>query len=286
MKLICISILFTLLNIISLHAANGDTTLVKGHNKAHLNWYGNFVEKVYFPTQGKSYHSVILKLTMGCPNAGCSDWDYTTQIFARNYTNDSTFQNIELARVITPYGGYLTKNWLHTWYFDVTDFRHFLEDSVELNAFYSGWSDGFLVSTDFIFIEGSPSREVLNVNLLAQGSFDYGKSSSTNKIEDKTAPKPIQINANAVSFKVRSTVTGHGFNGNGFDPGNTDNCAEFCKKWFRLLVDGTSHFQTQIWRDDCGKNPVYRQNGTWIYNRAGWCPGDVGTTYNFNTSTL
>jgi len=34
-----------------------------------------------------------------------------------------------------------------------------------------------------------------------------------------------------------------------------------------------------MWRDDCGFNPIYPQGGTWIYNRANWCPGDKTSIY-------
>ena len=37
-------------------------------------------------------------------------------------------------------------------------------------------------------------------------------------------------------------------------------------------------YTQEIWRDDCGENPLYPQGGTWIYDRANWCPGDKATT--------
>ena len=39
-----------------------------------------------------------------------------------------------------------------------------------------------------------------------------------------------------------------------------------------LKVDNGTQFDWQVWKD-CGENPVYPQGGTWIYDRAGWCPG-------------
>jgi hypothetical protein len=35
-----------------------------------------------------------------------------------------------------------------------------------------------------------------------------------------------------------------------------------------------------FWRDNCGFNNFYPQNGTWIYDRAGWCPGDLVHGYS------
>ena len=36
-----------------------------------------------------------------------------------------------------------------------------------------------------------------------------------------------------------------------------------------------------VWRHDCSINPLYPQGGTWIYNRANWCPGAPVYTYNY-----
>ena len=33
-----------------------------------------------------------------------------------------------------------------------------------------------------------------------------------------------------------------------------------------------------MWRANCGSNPLYPQGGTWIYDRANWCPGAEVTT--------
>lgn len=275
---------FIFLNLQFLWAAPGDTTIVRVHDKTHWDWYGTTTLKGNFPDGSKSYAKVWMRYTLGCPSSGCSDWDYTTQIFVRNYINDSTFTKHELGRVITPYGGYLNKNWQHNFMFDVTDYAHFLVDSAEIEAHYSGWSDGFTVITDFIFIEGTPPRNVLKNNVLANGSFFYGDSARANSCEKRTAPQPIEILASAKTFKIKATPTGHGFNGNGYDPGNPDNCSEFCSKWFEVNIDGGASNRTTIWKDDCGKNPLFRQNGTWIYNRAGWCPGGEGVLHEFEVT--
>ena len=37
----------------------------------------------------------------------------------------------------------------------------------------------------------------------------------------------------------------------------------------------------EVWRDNCDLNPVYPQGGTWVYDRANWCPGAEVWTYDF-----
>ena len=65
------------------------------------------------------------------------------------YTPFDVIEKYELARVITPYGGNLSADWEFRHSFDVSDFVHLLRDSVEIRAFYGGWSSGFSATLDF-----------------------------------------------------------------------------------------------------------------------------------------
>jgi len=62
------------------------------------------------------------------------------------------------------------------------------------------------------------------------------------------------------------TMTGHG-------QGNTQNAAEFSEFTHHVWVDGAETFEQHLWKTDCGENDCSPQNGTWLYSRAGWCPG-------------
>jgi hypothetical protein len=60
---------------------------------------------------------------------------------------------------------------------------------------------------------------------------------------------------------VRSSITGHGQQG------------EFIPRNHHLNIDGgVTEYSWTAWKE-CADNPVYPQGGTWIYDRAGWCPG-------------
>lgn len=61
-------------------------------------------------------------------------------------------------------------------------------------------------------------------------------------------------------FKLRSQISGHGQEG------------EFIPRNHTLTIDGSTSFTRQVWKA-CADNPIYPQGGTWIYDRAGWCPG-------------
>lgn len=250
-------------------AAEGDTTRIESHQATHWNWYGNFYDTVQFPDTG-SYRKILMYYTIGCPSIGCSGWDYTTQIEVSDAVNDSTTRWVELTRVITPYAGNKTSAWHHTWIFDVTDFAPLLKGERQILAKYSGYQDGFTITVNFDFIEGIPPREVLDINTIYDGTFKYGFANDP--IESHLIPTEIPINANTESSKFRLVASGHSFGGN-------ENCAEFCPKWYKLKVDGVVAKQEDVWRDDCGSNVLDAQTGTWIYNRAGWCPGDITIPY-------
>ncbi|MBU0488347.1 MAG: T9SS type A sorting domain-containing protein [Bacteroidetes bacterium] len=352
-------------------AAPGDTTIVRTHERAHWSWYGSIDQWGVFPAAQIEHRKILLYYTLGCPGAGCSDWDYTTQIQIRrrtgaidssltvyysfkvngnaidtfSYKTDTTYsyffdtitqqtdstanspvmvvfsdliaqppvptdtifvwsadyyevindsagvpvdsmyisadstliqqslnvyspfdviENVELARYMTPYGGNLTSTWSQTWVYDVTDFESLLHDSVEIRAFYSGWSDGFTITLDFLFIEGTPVREPLSIQNIYEGYYEFGIA--TNPIENHLVPKKVLLPAGNTA-KVRFTASGHSF-------GGAENCAEFCSKYYYLKINGTHAGSNPVWRNDCGLNALYPQPGTWLYDRSNWCPGE------------
>ncbi|HLG02907.1 MAG TPA: peptide-N-glycosidase F-related protein, partial [Bacteroidia bacterium] len=200
------------------------------------------------------------------------------------YNGDYTFYNvfeiiepIQIARYITPYGNNLSPSWNNTWLFDITDYAPLLHDSVEIRAFYSGWSSGFAITLDFELIEGTPPRTPIRITPLWSGYFPYGNTS--NSIENYLVPRTQYIAANEVNSEVRIDITGHGFGGN-------ENCAEFCAKMYYLKLDNVTHFGEQVWRDKCGLNAHYPQGGTWLYDRANWCPGDRVYPFSHEITSL
>ncbi len=174
----------------------------------------------------------------------------------------------EIARYITPYGINLVlgpNNEGVTWTYDVTDYAPILRDSV----FISAGNNQELLNLEFLFIKGTPPRNVLGIKNLWGGSFSY------NSFLDDTQGEPITIELpqSASNFRIKTRTTGHGFGT------NSENCAEFCPKTHSLNVDGAQQFAWELW-DECATNPVYPQGGTWVYDRAGWCPGAAVHTYD------
>lgn len=377
------SFLSLILLLISQSSFAGDTTTVRIHDHTDMTWYGNYDEWGELPDDSLTYRKIYLHYTMGCATGGCSDWDYTSQIFVRHRTGeiDSTLQtspnftvngsvidtvyfsnspviiyvwdsisnavdssfsdsieiiqfndqnnptnptdtlwawesnlnvftfdsigniidttyftadtswivtyynwyshydiieNYELARVITPYGSGLSNSWEFTHTFDITDFVQILRDSVEIRCHYSGWSSGFSATLDFEFIEGTPPRNIVKLENVYSGGYSYQNSSDfeTNKL----IPKNKWIEQNTTGAMLKMCATGHGFD-------NNQSAAEFKPIDYYVNIDGVLTHTQNNWDDDCGENPIYPQGGTWIYDRANWCPGKRAQAFDHEISS-
>jgi len=44
---------------------------------------------------------------------------------------------------------------------------------------------------------------------------------------------------------------------------------------YYMKFDGTTRYSNLVWRDKCGMNANAAQPGTWLYDRANWCPGEA-----------
>ena len=177
----------------------------------------------------------------------------------------------EIGRYITPYGINLDLGPEGTmWLFDVTDYAPLLRGSVYLQA----GNNQELLDLKFLMIEGKPTRSVRSIRNVWDGSFTYQSLVS----DQQGAARRFRLDAQASGFAVKTRSSGHGF-------GGPTNCAEFCPRDHRLLVNDDQAFSWNLW-NECADNHVFPQGGTWVYDRAGWCPGDVVNTYHHELSGL
>ena len=175
----------------------------------------------------------------------------------------------EISRFITPYGINLTlgsDGW--TWIYDVTDYLPLLRDSVELEA--GNWQE--LLDMKFAFIHGTPPRDVKGVDAFWKGSYGL------NNWDDNVLPYSYEAQDGEEMFKLVTRASGHGF-------GTGNNCAEFCYNTHSVKVNGLEHWSWEIMQE-CADNPLYPQGGTWIYDRAAWCPGDKVTQQDLELSDI
>ena len=268
------SLLFALifLSALSLSAAPGDTTWVQAHNDKRLDqWAANFDSTVTFPDGSVSYRKIIMVFTLGkyvCGVTPCSDWDYTVQTKIMTPGGDT----LELGRLITPYANSarMTANWRGVYNFDVTDYYHQLKNTATVRVHYSGYSGGFTANVKFAFIEGTRPRDVVGITPIWKNSFNYGHGPVA--INNALANVNLTAPSGTVSAESKFTITGHG--------GDAQNCAEFCPNTYTMNLNNNQLVQQNFWRADCGFNNFYPQNGTWVYDRAGWCPGDLVHGYS------
>lgn len=277
--------LFPLLFINALWSKPGDTVRVNTHNKVVIKTNPGAGNTKYFgwgnfPKAGVKYQKAYAELTFKCaPGLKCGEWDYLNFIYLcnrRGATNDSL--GWEIMRFITPYGFYFDQNWKHTWQFDITDFAHLLHDSVQIMYQHTGYEAnhdrGWEISLNFNLVEGTPWRDVKNITRFYTRSVGYGNDS----LFDKNVPEDtftLGQETDLMRFKILQT--GHGMD-------KPENCAEFCPKRRYILLDGAAADESWVWRDDCGENPVFPQAGTWLYDRAGWCPGAEVREYNLDVA--
>lgn len=250
------------------HVVSHDNATIKTDPTTGKNAYPSWA---VFPSAGTDYRKVDLQITYRCPDGlHCGEWDYIDAVILRRTGGQSApTRNIEIARLITPYGWRFDSTWSFTWHSDITDFGLLLHDSVEVEFLHTGYESnsdrGWVVTVDFAITEGRPAMKPLGIDTLWCGSFPYGDTAQP--IESRLTPINIMPPSQSASARLRIHQTGHGMD-------DKENCAEFCSKLRWVFVDDSLFNERMIWRR-CGLNPLYPQSGTWIFDRANWCPGSV-----------
>ena len=179
--------------------------------------------------------------------------------------NEYQLNTHQLQNYVTPYGiGLDLGPDGFRWVYDVTDYEPILHDTIEIRA----GNQQELIDLKFLFISGTPPRDVVDFETIWLGDYQHADIAN-----DVVMPAiDMDLNPIATQHTVRTRTTGHWF-------GGFENCAEFCPKYHNLSINGTQEFEWLNWKE-CSNNPVVDQGGTWIYDRAGWCPGTFADTYD------
>ena len=144
----------------------------------------------------------------------------------------------------------------------------------KLHRYLEQWLE---ITVDFEFIEGTPDYAYTEVvNLWVDYFVIYGDTLFyTINLEELD----VLIPDNAEMSVLRIMNTGHG-------QGNTDNAAEFSFKTHEIHVNGNLEFTQELWKDDCDANPCSPQIGYMEYSRAGWCPGQEVTPWDYDVTSI
>lgn len=223
-----------------------------------------------FPANTVPVRKVVMHVTLGSPDSLLTaHWDYLDHIFIRRQGGVKGPKiDYEIGRMLTPYGSIYNKGWSWEWQVDVTDFAPFLRDSVEIEYIHSGYEAtnvGWALTIDFEIMLGPPVLNPLGITPLWNKGYKYGDPQA--KIEENLLPVDYQSKEGTAINRVRIQHTGHGMD-------RPRGCSEFCARWRDLKLDNQLVDHRNMWKD-CGDNPLYPQGGTWVYDRAYWCPGDL-----------
>lgn len=165
---------------------------------------------------------------------------------------------LEIMSFVTPYGiGLDLGPEGKSWTFDVTDFTPILKGNKRLFLGRGGENQEEM-DIQFLFIKGTPAREVLDIRQIWP-TQQYQPNYTQILANDVYFP-PVNFRTMDIAkgFKIRSAITGHGQQGE-FIPRN------------HFIKANDQTYMRSVWKS-CGDNPIYPQGGTWIYDRAGWCP--------------
>ena len=185
----------------------------------------------------------------------------------------------EIMSFVTPYGIGLNLGVEgKTWYFDVSDFEPILKGDKRILMTLGGQNQE-QNDVEFWFIVGTPPRNVVEFNQIWQGTNRTGQAALTAiNNQNRFAPETVTIPSNGKYFKMRSSITGHGAEGEFEANGGQVN-------HYLNLNGGANEFEW-IASEECAFNPVFPQGGTWVYDRQGWCPGQRSLLKEFDLTPL
>jgi len=136
--------------------------------------------------------------------------------------------------------------------------------------------NGYIYDLDITYKAGTPPYKYSFMQKIWYDTYQFGDYANLQPVEQVDYEFP----ANALAAKLKLVSTGHGWGDL-----NTNNAAEFYNATHTIWVNGTKTFDQVNWQD-CNPNPdgCQPQNGTWYYDRAGWCPGAIARWFDFDMS--
>ena len=249
-----------------LHPISWDTPSPEG-------WNAQYIKELDFPKDQGPWSKIIMVQTLKCDSVTkgdsypCGEWDYIWNTLIEVPTKDSS-EIFSIGSFVTPYGKGLymggQKGW--EWTYDMTDYAPILNGKRKITV----GNNQELLDLKFLFIKGTPPRNVLQVeNLYPYGKYKYADLSEDLVLKKKS----IQLHPEASGYKLKAVISGHGHEG-------PRNCCEWDSKTHTYYLSNWEIFRWNVWKD-CGNNPIYPQGGTWPFDRAGWCPGTKVDEYDF-----
>jgi len=228
-------------------------------NEYNFTINGNIDTTFVLPSFAGTYSSVTAILEYGCP---CDPWDRIAHCDIRGANGEW----MELFKYITPYGVACSDE------LDITDFVSQIQGKVDFKISFPE----SITSITFHYEEGTPEYKYSWMDNLWQGLYPFGDYANLQPVE------PYVLNFGAEVEEAYLRIMSGGFS---WGETNTDNAAEFYDATHNINVNGNTEFQQHLWQG-CNPNPAecQPQNGTWYYDRHGWCPGSIPILFRYDLS--
>lgn len=213
-----------------------------------------------------AFEQVTATLSVVCPPGGCGEWDRVASVDVKGHDGEW----YEIIRYITPYGKPCSHN------IDLTDYISLLLGRTEFRFNCSTLDNGFMWGLTLDYAAGTPEYLYSSVYEVWNDIYPFGDYANMQPVEDWSFEFP----EGALGARLKLVSTGHGWGDL-----NTGNAAEFYEATHHIWVNGAQTFAQHNWYD-CNPNPdgCQPQNGTWYYNRAGWCPGAIAQWFDYEMS--
>ncbi len=255
------TIKFPVENHLDVVTMNGDLICDPTHHSAK----GEYV----FPSHVGAFSEILAHYDHTCVNNDCDGYDRVGGVKIRNYRGEW----MELFRYITPFGVQCEDD------VDVTDYTSLLQGLVELEFYMESWAgSGYNPTLIFSFTGGTPDFLYADVDEVWFGTYPFGDYANQQPVPSVN----YQMSEDAFLAKLKLTTTGHNWSSGTNNSFNTGNAAEFYEATHHILENGYVSFDQHLWRT-CTPNPAgcQPQNGTWTYNRSGWCPGSIAMVWDY-----
>ena len=225
-----------------------------------------------FPSHVGAFNNIQAHFDYLCVNGNCDTYDRVGGVKIRNYRGEW----VELFRYITPFGVQCSDD------VDVSDYTSLLQGLVEMEYVMELWNgSGSDPNLIFTFTKGTPDYLYVDVDEIWFDTYSFGDYANQQ-------PVPVidyHFNEKAQAASLKITTTGHNWSSGTNNSYNTGNAAEFYEATHHILINGQNQYDQHLWRT-CSPNPAgcQPQNGTWAYQRSGWCPGSIGLVWDYDLS--
>ncbi|MFZ4399544.1 MAG: LamG-like jellyroll fold domain-containing protein [Bacteroidales bacterium] len=215
-----------------------------------------------------AYDTIIATLTVSCPNGGCGEWDHIANVEVRSHEGNW----FELIRYITPYGTACSHKLL------VTDYASLLNGKVTFRVNCGTLDNGYLYALTLNYRKGPVVHRYSQITQIWNKTFAFGDYANLQPVNIYNYTFP----SNVKESKIKLISTGHGWGSL-----NTGNAAEFYDATHHIYINNVNTFTQHNWAN-CNPNPdnCMPQNGTWQYNRAGWCPGSIARPFDYSLTSF